>query len=490
MPRDDEALVQIIFQKDRTESIDFEIAFTALITTTSLTTITPESMHRGLITTSALLLLVLTMVRRMAVSGRFAPEQDVLSKTVRPIELFTVICVFQIAASSLSHVKIFSEFEWISGLVIFTAVLLLIVLQEFIFQNYRLWWGSVYYVKGMAASQGADEAGNPFQTIALEQLASFYLLVAYVILKGEGAIPSGESEYWAELRDFVSQADKATDTNSIPFRLMTVSGIVIILGYGLLSVALAQLGISMLVLLTILISIMAVRHIVGFWYLAYGSQTLSRSLQNNTHHLATMGVYGLTVYWLFFSPAGAFSGIVFTIPAIGSPMTLANIAGPIIGAVVGAGATIFGVRYAQSEQRDRWYSDYFLEHKISSLTELYSNLEDCHYTLNLYGDYPPADEEVYREEVSPRVEAYLRSLRRAEIYLDEETEEAMSEALGRFREMDNKIIDSVPDDKWDGNKPPTPYSDDIHVQFYEAHENAKEAMQEALNPETLRSIED
>lgn len=101
---DSDGLVVLIFEKEQPESVDFGIAFTALVATSTLSSLNSGVRHSLIITICALALLVLTLVRRMGVIGRYADEESILNRTVRPIELLSIVCVLQISVTVLSTV--------------------------------------------------------------------------------------------------------------------------------------------------------------------------------------------------------------------------------------------------------------------------------------------------------------------------------------------------------------------------------------------------
>ena len=107
-------------------------------------------------------------------------------------------------------------------------------------------------------------------------------------------------------------------------------------------------------------------------------------------------------------------------------------------------------RKKESEER-RWYADYFLGRKIDALSNLYATLVDCHFTMNFYGNCPPSTLQEFKEKVLPKEEAYLRAKVMASIYLDDETNKIMSNALGAFRQASMAIWLSLPNDQCPAN---------------------------------------
>lgn len=293
-------LVDIIFKKEQPESVDFEIAFTALIATATLTSLKSGVRHSLIITLCALALLVLTLVRRMGVIGKYTDEEVVLNWTVRPIEMLSIVCILQIGNTVLSTVGQWATGINIVSLSLIAAVLFIVVLQELVFVDYRIWWGAAFFTKGLAVQNGSEEVDNLLHSLLLTVLANFYFEFAYRVLQNPGVIPERDVEKWNTLRKFVEEMDEGKRAHPSAARTFLGSGIILVVGYGVVSWILSFTGFPVVGGLLLLVAIMAVRHLVGFWYLAYGSQTLSRFLQGNTHHLATMAIYGGTSYWLFF----------------------------------------------------------------------------------------------------------------------------------------------------------------------------------------------
>ncbi|MFC7230332.1 hypothetical protein ACFQMM_01170 [Saliphagus sp. GCM10025308] len=297
---DSNRLVDLIFEKKQPESVDFEIAFTALVATATLASINSETRHSLIITLCALFLLVLTLVRRMGIIGKFAEEESILNGTVRLVELLTIVCVLQISTTVLSVAGDWATRPIVVSLILIGTVLFVVVLQELIFRDYRIWWGSAFFTKGLAVQNGKEKTDNPLYHLSLSVLATFYYKFAYLILKEPGVIPEKDIKKWNSLREFVEEMDKDEQSHPSAARMFFASGIILVTGYGTVSWILSFTGFPIVGGLLLLTAIMAVRHLTGFWYLAYGSQSLSRFLQGNTHHLATMGVYGGVSYWLFF----------------------------------------------------------------------------------------------------------------------------------------------------------------------------------------------
>jgi hypothetical protein len=169
----------------------------------------------------------------------------------------------------------------------------------------------------------------------------------------------------------------------------------------------------------------------------------------------------------------------------------------IIVALISAGSALLGValtlyyekKRRESEER-RWYADYFLGRKIDALNNLYATLVDCHFIMNFYGNCPPTTLQEFKEKVQPKQEAYLRAKVIASIYLDNEADKIMSNALGAFRQANMAIWLSLPNDQRPANSYDSSIRDLDWKKFSETYEKAVDCMKSILNPrKILDSVE-
>ncbi len=105
--------------------------------------------------------------------------------------------------------------------------------------------------------------------------------------------------------------------------------------------------------------------------------------------------------------------------------------------------------------------------------------------LNFYGNSTPQNIQEYKEKIEPKMDVYLNALVMASLYLNEEQNKVMSEALGAFRQASLAIwlnIQECPVNK-DG------YDDSIKnfdwKLFTESFESAKLTMRSILNPKLI-----
>ena len=170
----------------------------------------------------------------------------------------------------------------------------------------------------------------------------------------------------------------------------------------------------------------------------------------------------------------------------------------ILVGIISAASALLGVlitqhyesRKRESEER-RWYADYFLGKKIDALNNLYAALVDCHFTMNFYGNSLPSTLQEFKENVQSKVGAYLRAEVMASIYLDDEADKSMSNALEAFKQASMAIWLSLPDDQCSANK----NSYDPSNRYFnwkslsDTYEKAVACLKDMLNPKVLEHLE-
>lgn len=175
-----------------------------------------------------------------------------------------------------------------------------------------------------------------------------------------------------------------------------------------------------------------------------------------------------------------------------------NMIETILVSLISATSALLGVHITQnyeSKKREseekRWYADYFLGRKIDALNNLYATLVDCYFTMNFYGTCPPSTLQEFKEKIQPKEEAYLRAKVMASIYLGDETDKIMSNALGAFRQASMAIWLSLPNDECPANKNSYgPATKELNWSgFREKYEKAVACLKDMLNPKILESFE-
>lgn len=157
-------------------------------------------------------------------------------------------------------------------------------------------------------------------------------------------------------------------------------------------------------------------------------------------------------------------------------IALIGLAGTILGASITALAGFLGVKLQADAADTRKQAGYFLERKVNALTDLYSQLEETHRALNDNIGLEPESEDHYWEDVRPKVANFRNALRQHGIFLSEEQDETLHEALGQFRQVDIQIQAQV-----ESNRDVPDHLRADLKDFMDAYENARSALKEELN---------
>lgn len=160
--------------------------------------------------------------------------------------------------------------------------------------------------------------------------------------------------------------------------------------------------------------------------------------------------------------------------SIGSAMI--GLAGVILGSLITAGGGLLRARWQQDAADTRKQAGYFLERKVNALTDLYSQLEETHRALNDNLGLEPENEDQYWEDVRPKVADFRNALRQYGIFLSEEQDEILHEALGQFRQVDIQIQAQVESNR----DVPDHLRADLH-DFMDAYQDARSALKKELN---------
>lgn len=297
------SLVELVFDKKPLESADFEIAFTATLVTIVLATLSGVNISASILKPISILLIFITLFRRMAVSGRFTNQTQLLSITMPVIEFLTVLVVFHLfyTPSKLltSQIAIIDDPFLLVTILIPEAVLLMVVLQEMIFKNYMIWWG------GFALGQ-AGNSDNVIVKLAGGLIAFFAFRTTLV-----NELP----EELTEAKEFVGRINKSLNEELDEFDVQITTETVIrtwkawvflfsllILGtlFLLLALVLSLVLGSLYRLFLLSFSILFVRHIVRFYYLAYGLPHEGHVYYDRVgYSLGTFIINVIVVYFLF-----------------------------------------------------------------------------------------------------------------------------------------------------------------------------------------------
>lgn len=165
---------------------------------------------------------------------------------------------------------------------------------------------------------------------------------------------------------------------------------------------------------------------------------------------------------------------------------------PGIFALLGVGLTLWFENKRKSLEHKRWYVDHFIGDKIETFRKLHVALVDCHFTMNFHGNVPPQTQAEFSEKVLPKQATYLHAMVMASIYLNEDENKVLSQALGGFRQASRAIWSSVPPSQGPATRSVQPMHQPISLNwtlFTDTYEKAERLLKEKLNPDLLKEIE-
>jgi hypothetical protein len=165
-------------------------------------------------------------------------------------------------------------------------------------------------------------------------------------------------------------------------------------------------------------------------------------------------------------------------------------------AIISAGSALLGVFITQffesrkrASEEKRWYAQFFLGRKIDALSSLYAALVDCHYTMNFYGNDPPATMQESKNKIQPKENAYLRATVIASIYLDGDADKIMNYALGAFRQASMAIWLHVPDNPHRDSGYPESIRELDWPKLTQTYDAAVDCLKKLLSPQILERFE-
>lgn len=298
-----DSLVDQVFDKEQLESADFEIAFTATLATAVLATLSGDNIPILVLKLMAVALISITLVRRMAVSSRFANEDRILSTTMPLIEFLTIMTTFHLMfllsnfiTSYLPHIQ---EPFTTSVILIPATILLLMLFQELVLRNYLIWWG--WYCLAFAANTensglkalGGMTALSVFRYTPLDDLPEELNTAAEIVDEYDERL---EEELDALEYDVSpSSAKRATKLLLWTLALIVISVIYFATAF-LLSIILG----TIFQVFLLLFSILFVRHIVRFFYLAYGLPDEGQIFYSKSvYSIGSYIFYAVPIWYLF-----------------------------------------------------------------------------------------------------------------------------------------------------------------------------------------------
>ncbi|TKR25699.1 hypothetical protein [Natronomonas salsuginis] len=301
----EQSVVQLILQKNRTVSVDFEVALNALLATGVFTTASPNSPIYAVLLIFAGLLLFLTLVRRMGVTGRFAREGYIISKTQKSIEFFSLVCVFHIVHHIVtsSALLLGLQFETLipTSLIAITLIFVFIFLQQILFRDYFLFFGAYFFAHAahFKRQEQEDKQADLLTEQIREPMADAFALVAYKALKGN--IPESDSSEIEDLKEFVRNLDdivEKEETDGSLFGVMMVS-----IGFLAVLVAIPILLVtsflsSIIEFGLLIIAVAGLNHAIGFLYLGYGIPS-KKTLSGLEWQIGRTVVYAMAIILMY-----------------------------------------------------------------------------------------------------------------------------------------------------------------------------------------------
>lgn len=242
------------------ESVDFEITFAALLATASITYPLPQLPAAS--QAAGFTVLLLTLARRMAILSEFITEEDgetrrerFMAWTIPFLEFASVSTIllllyhlFAVIPAQISNFAVF----W---LIVTLAVILLAVIQEFVFRDELIWW----YQKIIDRIDEEDE--NRSKIWGFMAWKTWNWSRSPIADHGPGRFkygPSSNEEY--SFRDMVEILIKG-----MGFYIL-VNGVVLLFGYALFGI----------VGLLFVFAIGLIRDQIRFWYSAYGNSSFEQ----------------------------------------------------------------------------------------------------------------------------------------------------------------------------------------------------------------------
>lgn len=289
-----DSLAELVFEKDDLSAVDFEIALTATLATIVLATLGTGRVDSDLMKVVAILLLLLTLMRRMVVTSRYRKEDWFLKISLIPLELL-IILVFFHSFYALSEVvstvlNLTTSTLFLTAVLIPETIIFLIVLQEILFGNYMIWWGSY----SMALAVKTDNQFNRVIGGATSMLALWVSM--------EDELPEELDEVQEIFETVKTRIDEELEQlniqsnsedvfrvwNNLLLILLPVAlGVLYTVGAFLLSFVLG----SPTEVLLLLFAIFCIRHLTRFYYLAHGLPNENQMYRGVGYKTATYVVY-------------------------------------------------------------------------------------------------------------------------------------------------------------------------------------------------------
>lgn len=256
MSRSSNEIADEFFDKQELTTVDFEITFAALVGTAVLTY--PVDGRANIGQAIAFSLLLLTLVRRMAITSPYAPEEKILSQTVPIISVVSTSAIIYLIVALLPvTIGLFSNLPSAFIFSFLTTIWLVfaLIVQELVFRDYFAWW----HVKFKQKSEQLD---------LFENIWLYASLMTYWV-----SIARRHQESYRELGN--RMPNSRPDLDDFEFNHKNIGqyvlGVSLLLGllYSLpLFYALYLFGLQGFLILT---AVVWIHDYTAFWYIAYGN---------------------------------------------------------------------------------------------------------------------------------------------------------------------------------------------------------------------------
>lgn len=267
-------LQERVFVHSDTEAADFEIAFSATIATIVLAFPSAGNSIARYTRALAILLLIITLVRRMVVIDDYSNEERTLRATSTGVEAITILTVTYIISRA-------TEFgpEGLAIVVLGLVPILLIIFQEVLFKNFLIYfaaWSYDVYLKDNILKEPAEA------------------FTEHALSLSRADIPDRlvELQYFKKYK----QHTNGSPANQILSRFTLVIGVGF---YGLVLYILTLLFSDIILTSILLFYIIYIKLIVQFWYAAYGLPSYSELEPSAFERFLQTIAYGIVVYFVF-----------------------------------------------------------------------------------------------------------------------------------------------------------------------------------------------
>jgi hypothetical protein len=305
-----ESLASLISDKNTLESADFEIAFTATLATIVLSSTPISQVSAVVLKIISISLIMITLVRRMAISSRFADSDKLLKYTMLPIEFLTIVILFYFFYSPSEFIASVLSLNQnplvISALLIPETIMILMILQELVFKNYMIWWAGFAFGQAINSENrlikvtGGLIGLTAFKTSLIknlpEELEEMQDIVDEIESKIESTLSEVNQEY--ENLEIPNSSEVAISASkAVIFFLSLFILLSVVLGTAFV---LSILFGTVFQLFLLICSIIFIRHMVRFYYLAYGLPEENQIFgESATQAFAIYSLYAFSLYFVF-----------------------------------------------------------------------------------------------------------------------------------------------------------------------------------------------